>query len=152
MRLESTIVIRRQAEEVWKFLTEPSNLVKWDRGVARVEKPDATAPAGVGFEFTTVGHASSGSDFGRTTYRVTEADPVERDCRVELASRTGNARFFTAALWHVRVEDAPEGSKVMCSTEFRLRIRYLLIAPLLYFMKSAIRRDLVNLKSVLENG
>src|SRR5262249_34523468 len=127
MRLESSIVIRRKSEEVWKFLTEPSNLPKWDRGVAMVEIPDVKAPAGVEFEFTTVGHAGSGQDRRRMTYRVTEADPGQKDCRIELTSRTGNARFFSAAQWHIRVEDAPEGSRVMCSTEFRLRGRYLLL-------------------------
>lgn len=151
MRLESTIVIRRKAEEVWKFLAEPSNLAKWDRGVASVEVPDATAPAAVGFEFTTVGYAGT-PDRGRMTYRVTEADPVEKDCRVELTSRTGNARFFRAAHWHFRVEDAPQGSRVLCSTEFRLRVHYLVLAPVLYFMKSAIHRDLVSLKNVLESS
>jgi hypothetical protein len=152
MRLQSHILIRRKAEEVWTFLTEPLNLSKWDRGVAAVEVPDTTVPAGIGFEFTTVGHAGTGRDRGRMTYRLTEADPVERRYRVELTSRTGNARFFTAAHWNVRVEDAPEGSMVMCSTEFQLRLRYLLLAPVLYFLKSAMHRDLVNLKSVLENG
>jgi len=152
MRLESTIVIRRKSEEVWRFLTEPSNLAKWDRSVAMVEMSDANAPAGVGLEFTTVGHIGSGPDRGRMTYRVKEADPGQKDYRVELTSRTGNARFFSAAQWHIRVEDAPEGSRVMCSTEFRLRLGYLLLAPVLYFMKSGIDRDLVNLKSALENG
>jgi carbon monoxide dehydrogenase subunit G len=152
MRLESTIVIRRKSEEVWRFLTEPSNLAKWDRGVAMVEMSDANAPSGVGLEFTTVGHAGSSQDRGRMTYRVKEADPVQKDYRVELTSRTGNARFFSAAQWHTRVEDAPEGSRVMCSTEFRLRVRYLLLAPVLYLMKSRIYRDLVSLKSSLENG
>jgi carbon monoxide dehydrogenase subunit G len=151
MRLESTIAIRRTSEDVWRFLTEPSNLAKWDRGVAMVEMPDPNGPAGVGFEFTTVGHAGRG-DRGRMMYQVKEVDPVHKDCRVELTSRTGNARFFSAAQWHIRVEDAPEGSLVKCSTEFRLRVRYLLLAPVLYFMKSAIDRDMVSLKSVLENG
>ena len=112
---------------------------------------DATAAPGVGFEFTTVGHAGSGLDRGRMTYRVTEADPEEKDCRVDLTSRTGNARFFTTAQWRTRVEEAPEGSRVKISTEFRLRLRYLLLTPVFYVMKSAIRRDLVRLKSVLEN-
>jgi len=152
MRLKSDIAIRRKAEDVWKFLTQPSNLAKWDRGVAAVEVPDASVPPGVGFEFTTVGHAGAGPDHGRMTYRVTEADVMEKYYRVELTSRTGNARFFRAAYWHVRVEDAPEGSRVTCSTEFQLRARYLLLAPMLYFMKGAMHRDLVSLKSVLEIG
>jgi len=152
MHLESTIVIRRESEEVWRFLTEPSNLAKWDRSVAMVEMPDANVPAGVGFEFTTVGHAGNGPDRGRMTYRLKAADPAQKDYCVELTSRTGNARFFSSAQWHIRVEDAPEGSRVLCSTDFRLRVRYLLLAPVLYFMKSAINRDLASLKSTLENG
>jgi carbon monoxide dehydrogenase subunit G len=152
MRLESTIVIRRKSEEVWRFLTEPSNLAKWDRGVAMVEMSDANAPVGVGLEFTTVGHAGSKPDRGRMRYQVTEADPGQKDFCVELTSRTGNARFFRAAQWHMRVQDAPEGSRVICSTKFRLRVRYLLLGPVLYLMKSRIDRDLVSLKSALENS
>jgi uncharacterized protein YndB with AHSA1/START domain len=152
MRLESAIVIRRNSEEVWRFLTEPSNLAKWDRGVATIEISDANVPAGVGLEFTTVGHTDSGPDRGRMAYRVKEADPVQKDFCVELTSRTGNARFFSAAQWHMRVEDAREGSRVVCSTEFRLRVRYFLLAPVLFFMKNRIDRDLDSLKSVLENG
>src|SRR5215470_18214958 len=89
MRLESAIVIHRRADEVWKFLTEPANLPKWDHGVASVEFRDPTAPEGVGYEFTTVGHR--GPDLGRMTYRVSEVDAEARDCRLELTSRTGNA-------------------------------------------------------------
>ena len=149
MRLESAIVIHRRADEVWKFLTEPANLPKWDHGVASVEFRDPTAPEGVGYEFTTVGHR--GPDLGRMTYRVSEVDAEARDCRLELTSRTGNARFFQSAGWRMRVEEVPEGSRVLCSAEFRMRRRYWMLAPVLYWMK-AMDRDLVGLKGVLEDG
>ncbi|HUI76997.1 MAG TPA: SRPBCC family protein [Bryobacteraceae bacterium] len=153
MRLESSIEIRRSAEDVWRFLADPSNLTKWDRGVAAVEVSDATVTPGVGFEFATVGHPGSGPDRGRMMYRVTEADPVERDCRAELTSLTGNGRFFRTAQWRHQVENAPEGSRVTFTAEFRLRLRYFLLAPVLYFIgESAVRKDLVSLKNVLENS
>lgn len=152
MHLESTILIRRRPEEVWRFLTDPLNIPQWDRGVAAVEVNE-TIPPGVGFEFTTVGHHGSGPDRGRMTYRVTEVDAEARDCRAELISRTGNARFTTKAEWRQRVDDAPEGSRVTISVDFRLRFRYLLLALVLFiFGKSAGDKDLSNLKNVLESA
>ncbi len=154
MRLECSIEIRRRAEDVWRFLADPCNLSKWDRGVAAVEVTHATVPPGVGFEFATMGYPGSGPDAGRMAYRVIEADSLQRDCSTVLTSRTGNARFFRTAQWRHRVKDAPEGSRVTFTAEFRLRLRYFLLAPVLYFMlgKSGIRRDLVSLKNVLENS
>ncbi len=37
MQLSSSIVIDKAKEEVWKFLAEPQNISKWDRGVRAVE-------------------------------------------------------------------------------------------------------------------
>jgi len=83
----------RPQEDVWRFLADPSNLPRWDKSVAEVEVNETTPP-GVGFAFTTVGYPGSGPDRGRMTYRVTQADLEARDCRAELISRTGNARFM----------------------------------------------------------
>ncbi len=153
MHLQSTITIRRNAHEVCGFLGEPENLPKWDRGVASVEVKNEITQPGVGFEFTTVGYPGSGADHGRMTYRVAEADATGRNVCAELTSRTGNARFFSSAEWRQSVEDWPEGCRVTFSTEFRLRFRYWLLAPVLWMIgASALRRDLVNLKRVLENA
>lgn len=153
MRFTSTILIRRNADEVRGFLTDPSNLPKWDRGVAAVEVPGQTNVSGVGFEFTTVGYPGSGADKGRMTYRVTATDRDGMDCRTELTSRNGNARFFRSAEWRQVIEDAPEGSRVTFSTQFRLHFRYFLMAPVLcLFGKSALHKDLVHLRTVLESG
>jgi len=153
MHIESTIVIRRKADEVRRFLTDPSNLPKWDRSVAAVEWRNDSNPRGVGFEFTTVGHPGSGPDDGRMSYCVVAADPEGRDTRAKLTSRTGNARFIRKAEWRQIIEEAPEGSHVTMSTEFRLRLRYLWLGLVLGLIgKGALQRDLLNLKSVLENS
>ena len=153
MRFESTIVIRRNPDEVRRFLAEPLNLPKWDRGVAAVEMSSPGNPPGVGSEFTTVGHSGSGQNSGRMTYRIAAADPDGSHARAQLTSRTGNARFFTAAEWFQTVEDAPEGSRVTFSTEFRLRFRYLFLVPILSMIGNrALRMDVVHLRDVLENS
>jgi hypothetical protein len=71
--------------------------------------------------------------------------------RLQLTSSTGNARFFKAAQWKFRVEPAPGGTLLTCCADFALRFRYIILAPILYAMKNAIRSDLENLKSVMEN-
>ena len=152
MHLESTVLIHRKAEEVWRFLTGPFNLLKWDRGVAAVEVNEDTPP-GVGFEFTTVGHPGAGPERGRRSYRVTAVDAEAMDSRAELTSQTGNARLVSSAEWYQHVEDAPEGSRVTMSAEFRLRSCHFWLAPLLYlFGKRAHDKDLAHLKNVLENA
>jgi hypothetical protein len=153
MHLKSKIVVHRSPEQVWAYLCDHANVPNWDRGVASTRPNPDTAP-GVGFEFDTFRDAAaSGSeaDRGRMSYRVTRTDPVE-GCVVQLTSSDGNARYFRKAEWRFRVDPVPEGALVTCGAHFRLRFRYLLLAPVLFVMRHAIHRDLVSLKRVLENG
>lgn len=61
--------------------------------------------------------------------------------------------FFTLRSGAQIVEDTLEGSRVTFSTEFRLRFRFLLLALIMRIIgKSALRKDLVKLWDVLENG
>jgi hypothetical protein len=71
---------------------------------------------------------------------------------VELTSRDGNARFFRRATWEFRIEPADGGSTVFCVADFEVMKRYWFMAPVLFFMKSAIHRDLVGLKKAVETG
>ena len=151
MQLETWVVIDRRPEEVWSYLGEISNVPKWDRGVGQVQRT-STAPPGVGFQFDTLGHPAGKSDDGskgKMSYRIADADPV-RGCTVQLTSSEGNARFFKMAEWHFRVEPEGAASKVFCSARFKLRFPYILLAPVFYGMKRAIRSDLEKLKEVLE--
>lgn len=153
MRLESNVVVHRSPEEVWAYLGNVSNISEWDRGVAATETSSANSP-GVGFEFNTLAHARGASKdggWGKMSYRITKTDPIE-GCVVQLTSTTGNARYFKSAEWRFRVEAVPEGSRVFCAAVFKLRVRYLFMAPVLMGMKKAIRRDLELLKQSLEKS
>ncbi|HUX44038.1 MAG TPA: SRPBCC family protein [Terracidiphilus sp.] len=152
MLLESSVIIHRSPEVVSAYLADPSKVSEWDRGVSRTEFDTQTRP-GVGFEFDTLAH-SRGKDergeWGRMSYRIKEIDPV-RGCTVELTSSAGNARYFRSAEWRFRVEAVKEGSQVFCVADFAVRRRYLLLAPIFYFMKNAIRKDLEGLKCKVES-
>lgn len=153
MHLQSKVVVHRTPEQVWAYLSNHANVPAWDRGVESTRPNPATAP-GVGFEFDTF-RDSSGSnleaDRGRMSYRVTQTDPVD-GCVVKLTNSDGNARYFKEAEWRFRVDPAPEGALVTCAAHFKLRFRYLVLAPVLFVMRKAIHRDLLSLKRALENG
>ena len=154
MRLESSVVIRRSPEHVWNFLEDVSNLPKWDRGVAAVQLISSGAPA-VGSEFDTLPYPrwpDDGPEWGRMSYRVTELDEADKVVAVVLTSTRGNARYFTTAVWRTHVEGVPDGSRVSCSADFTLRLRYWFLAPILYSAKRSIRADLETLRRVLEDS
>src|SRR5262245_11664096 len=150
MHLESRIRIERPPELVWSFLSEVSNIPKWDRGVAAVHS--AAGVTGVGSEFDTVADvdAPSAQSNGRMSYRIADVDPDRHQCRVELTSRDGNARYFKHASWTFRAVGADGGTLLICSVDFVLRARWLVLAPVLYVMRRAITNDLRRLKAVLE--
>lgn len=150
MRLQSQIVIRRSPEDVGRFLGDISNISKWDRGVGEA-KPNSNTPLQVGSEFETIAPAGLGgntSHRGRMGYRIAE---IGNDyCKVQLTNADGNARLFKTAEWMFRAEPAGENTLLTCSVNFVLRVRYFVLAPIFWMMRGAIRRDLQQLKSVLE--
>lgn len=149
--LEAHVLVRRPPDAVWAYLGNVGNVAAWDRGVARTAVTSGLESA-VGLEFDTFAHPrgnDKSGEWGKMSYRVTEADPTT-GCTVQLTSSGGNARFFRSAEWRFRVEPAPEGSTVFCAAHFALRRRYVILAPLFLSMKSAIRRDLEQLKRKLE--
>src|SRR5262245_49654541 len=99
MHLEPSIVIRRPPEQVWAFLGEVSNIPRWDRGVAGVERI-SPGPMGVGSEFATLagdaGHDGEPAR-GRMSYRLAEVDQERQRCSAELTSADRNARNFKHA-------------------------------------------------------
>ena len=149
--LEAHVFVRRPPEAVWAYLGNVGNIAAWDRGVAKTTV-SSSLESTAGLEFDTFAHprgSDTSGEWGKMSYRVTEADPAS-GCTVQLTSSDGNARFFRSAEWRFRVVPAPEGSTVFCAAHFVLRRRYLILAPLFLSMKSAIRRDLEQLKRMLE--
>jgi hypothetical protein len=152
MHLESSIVIRRQPEQVWSYLSNVANIPKWDQGVAEIQRT-TSEPMGVGSEFDTVADPAARDDAqsqGRMSYRIADVDPDQQQCTVQLTSRDGNARFFKTAAWTFRTVAASDGTLLTCSVDFVLRLRYLILAPVFYLMKRAIHVDLRQLKQVIE--
>ncbi|MGC2659462.1 MAG: SRPBCC family protein [Bryobacteraceae bacterium] len=151
MHLQSRVFIRCTSAQVWSYLGDIHNVPAWDRGVKSVRRTSA-GPDGVGLEFDTLAYprgVASEPEWGKMSYRVTAADPTGT-CTVQLTSSSGNARFFKTAEWRWRVEEAPEGAWVICAANFKLRFPYVLLAPIFWGMKKAIRSDLEHLKQVLE--
>ena len=152
MHLEASIVIRRQPEQVWSYLSNVANIPKWDRGVAGIQRTTAE-PMGLGSEFDTVADPAAHDDAqsqGRMSYRIADVDPDQNRCTVQLTSRDGNARFFKTAAWTFRAVAAPDGTLLTCSVEFIPRLRYLIFAPVFCLMKGAIHADLRRLKQAIE--
>jgi uncharacterized protein YndB with AHSA1/START domain len=147
MRLESTIVIHRQPADVWAYLSDPANIARWDRGVGRTE-PRSTGAMGVGGEFDTLGRGTPDqAERARMSYQIAAAS--DDSCTIDLTSRGGNARFFRSARWIFRVVPDRDGSRLTCTVDFVLRRRYLIFAPLLFAMRSALGRDLRALRDEL---
>jgi uncharacterized protein YndB with AHSA1/START domain len=150
MQLAANIAIERSPEQVWAYLGDPANVPKWDRGVAAVEAP--TTLRGAGLEFDTIAHDRLKlPDRGRMSYRISEVNPEAGRCVVELTSRTGNARFFKTAEWRFEVQPTGNGTLLTCTAVFAVRLRYIFLAPLLYFKRNAIMMDLTLLKSAIES-
>jgi hypothetical protein len=152
MHLESSILIERPPERVWRFLSDVSNIPSWDRGVAGV-RHGSSGVTGVDSEFETVASVDQPPDArrdGRNAYRIAEVDPDRHQCRVELTSRDGNARYFKSESWTFPAVSTQGGTRLTCSADFALRLRWVVLAPVLYLMRRAITSDLRQLKAVLE--
>ena len=147
MHLETRIVVRHPPVDVWAYLGDLANVPKWDRGVESVRQ--TANHAGAALEFETL--ARSGPQHGRMAYRITEANPV-RGCTIQLTNSDGNARYFKQAQWRFQVHPDAQGSCVTCAVDFKLRLRYLFLAPVLFTLRRAIHRDLESLKARLESS
>jgi|HubBroStandDraft_5_1064220.scaffolds.fasta_scaffold506968_1 hypothetical protein len=81
------------------------------------------------------------------SYRVTEIDPVRHSHRA-----VTNSGLFKEAEWHFLLEPAGEGTRVICTVDFKLRPQYFIWGPIIYLKQNAIMTDLEILKRVLEKG
>jgi hypothetical protein len=148
MHLESSILIGRKPEDVWRFLGSVANIATWDRGVERTRANHSATEYAVGLEFDTFAKGDE-SDWGKMSYKVAEIGSDH--CKVHLTSSTGNARYFKQATWTFRSRPHPDGTTLVCSVDFVTRLRYFFLAPLLYLKRSALAIDLESLKRAIEN-
>src|SRR5262245_1514717 len=146
MHLSDSVVVNRSADDVFRFMTEPQNLARWDRSVAKVVKT-SSGPVDVGTTFDTIGPAAPGTEGLRTSY---EAFRIEVNRRLDV--RVTHSNLFKTAVWRVHLEPLGEATRVVCTVDFTLRLRYLLLAPVLLLNKLAITRGLGYLKAEIERG
>ena len=149
MYLESSIVVTRTNEQVWRFFENGANLVKWDRSVAQVI-PTSPEPFGVGSTFDTIAPTRKGSrkEGMRSSYRFTVFAP-NHHAKILLT----HSPMFAHAEWTIATEPVSEGVRITCGLDFALRPRYIFLLPvLLLTYRGAFRRDLTYLKQAIEQN
>lgn len=144
MRLSDSVVVHKSVGEVFRFFMDPQNLARWDRGVAKVIKI-SEGPWGVGTTFDTISPAAPGKEGLKTSYEVLR---IDENCRMDVLVTRSN--LFKTAVWQTELKPLGEATRVACSVDLSLRLRYLPLAPVLLFNRSAIRRDLSYLKAEIE--
>jgi uncharacterized membrane protein len=140
MRLERAIVIERPAEEVFAFVSDPTNLPAWQSTVVGVHV--GSDPVAVGSRFGDVRHF--GSRRFETTVEVTALEPCRRlDLHVTGAPVPIDIR-------HV-FEEENGGTRLRISIEGRPRRALRLAAiAMTKAAEHAIDADLARLKKLLE--
>lgn len=146
MRMTDSVFVKRDVAQVYRFFLDPQNLAKWDRSVADVVRT-SEGPVEVGATFDTIGPASSGKAGLKTSYRVLR---LEENRRMDVLVTSSN--LFKDAVWEMAFEPREGGTLIRCATEFSLKLKYALFAPLLLLNKRAIARDLDYLRTEIERG
>ncbi|MCA6123457.1 SRPBCC family protein [Bradyrhizobium sp. WSM 1704] len=146
MRLSDSVTVSRTAGEIFRFMTEPQNLARWDRSVVKVIET-SSRPVNVGTTFDTIGPSIRGKEGLKTSYEVLRIEP---DRHLEV--RVTHSNFFKTAVWCTELEPLGEATRLVCAVDLTLRLRYLPLAPVLLLNKGAITRDLGYLKAELERG
>jgi carbon monoxide dehydrogenase subunit G len=141
IKLAQSVTVNRPVEEVWKFIGNFENTIRWSRGVLEA-KQTSEGPIGVGSTLQTVVQA-----FGRrrtASYLVTEYEPNSAFAfEVTSGVMTSKARFS--------VEPAEAGTRLTASGEVDAVGLYRLLAPILVrTLKRHGEEDLANVKRILE--
>jgi uncharacterized membrane protein len=141
MRVEHELRIERPCAEVFAYLSDPSNLPRWQRTVSTVEPPDRIE---TGSRFSEV-RSAAGRRF-RTTLEITELDPG----RVfTIRALDGPVR---GTIRH-RLEPDGAGTRLQVTADANLdRLPRLVRSLVSRQVEGEFARDLVRLKELLEKG
>lgn len=148
MHLQGAMVVNQTSDQVWRFFSQLSNLVKWDRSVDRVIAT-SSGPFGVGSTFETIAptrKGRTGKEGLRMSYRVTEYVP-NHQVKILLT----HSPMFKNAMWTMTTDEIPEGVQITCQVDLSVRLQYGFLLPvLLLSYKGAFRRDMAYLKQAIE--
>jgi len=94
--------------------------------------PGEVLPNGSGATFETI--APSGV---KMRYQVVEFNAVN-GVKIKLLE----SKMFRDAIWHFELETVGDGTKIICHIYYKLKSLYWFLAPVLFFNKGALLRDL----------
>ncbi|MFM9045155.1 MAG: SRPBCC family protein [Solirubrobacterales bacterium] len=104
------VEVRARPGEVFRFLGDPSNLVRWWPRVVRVEAVEGQSGE-EGLIWTNVVEADSGRRL-RLDYRMVDSDRASRLCWEHLLEGTAFSGHLVRQAVEVELSDAPEGTRV----------------------------------------
>jgi hypothetical protein len=144
MKVEESAVIERPVAEVFALAADPRNDPLWASVVAEARQT-SEGPLGVGTTYAQVLRL-----LGRRLEITFEVTGYETDRRVEIGRFSGRLR---STVGRRTFEPAPGGTRVTFAGEGTSGLFFNLLEPLVTAAaKRAARRDLANLKAVLEAG
>lgn len=142
IQVDSAIVIARQQDEVFRFVTNPRNDREWV-GFAIDARPITSTPIGVGTRFEQVG-----SVMGLQVHVVWEITHFEPHDRMVARTLSGPAEFIGT----YSLEQAGEGTRVRKSGQIYFSGVLRTMEPVLEpIFQTELRADLKRLKRLLES-
>jgi uncharacterized protein YndB with AHSA1/START domain len=142
MTITSTILVRRNRDDVWSFLTDLQNTPKWDRSIARATLI-SSGPIATDAVVETMSPGGK-----RQSFRITAFERPRL-----LAFRLLRSPLFKSADLTFSLESADAGTRI--THEIRVRVRPLLVAvlPVLHLIgRRALSTDMDFLRRSLEDG
>ena len=139
VKIEGSVMIDRPVEEVWKFISDISNLPKWEPAILEV-RPTSAGPIGVG---STIEIRRKNMTIPQ---RITEYEPNRK---FTFVVTSGPAKGTTGTY---SVEKIEEKTRITVSGDFKVNGIYKLVGP---FITPSERREAVaslgNVKRILES-
>jgi len=140
-KIDTSVVIDRPAETVWKFVIDPSNAPKYDPDIISA-KQTSDGPVAVGTTFE-----ENRRKEGKSTLRISEYDAGRSWTWVVTSPRA-----MEGSKMNIIVEDIGGKTKLTNATELRLRGFYWLMGP---FVARSLRKiqgaQANNVKRILES-
>jgi hypothetical protein len=142
MQMTSSVVVKRDIESAWTFLSNERNAPRWDRSVARADLL-SLPPLGVG-----------------SIVRTTAPSGMTQEFRVDEIAAPSVLRFslvrsswFRSARLSFTLTPVEDGVRITHDIEISLRFRWaILFLVLVLFNKRALAADLDSLRRALEEG
>jgi len=139
-KIEASVAIDRPVVDVWKFVTNPSNYPKWDKGVIEARQT-STGPLGVGATLE-----AKTQEFGVLKMQVLEYEP-NRKFAYEFSAGPSKGTVATFSM-----EAIEEKSRLSATNDLRIVGFYRLLGPFVVRrMRRRVPENLSNLKRALES-